>query len=87
MNYAMFTKDGKVLDTSVKRGKPVTVPLDQLFAGWRELMYTMKVGGKRRMEIPPPLAGGRDGVQGWIPPSTTLVVEVELVGLNPTVVP
>lgn len=83
MKYTMYEKDGTILDTSVKKDIPVTVSLDQLFPGWREMMYTMKVGGKRRFEIPPPLAAGREGVKDWIPPNTTLVVDVELLGIEP----
>jgi|ERR1043166_405696 FKBP-type peptidyl-prolyl cis-trans isomerase len=73
--------DGKVFDSSVQRGQPSGFRLDQVIKGWTEGLQLMKVGDKFKFEIPPALAYGEAGRPG-IPPNSTLVFEVELLGIQ-----
>lgn len=73
--------DGKMFDSSVQRGQPISFPLNGVIAGWTEGLQLMKVGDKFRFEIPPNLAYGPAGRPG-IPPNSTLVFEVELLGIQ-----
>jgi len=75
---------GKKFDSSVDRGSPFTFPIGQgrVIKGWDEGVATMKVGGKRTLLIPPDLGYGARGAPGAIPPDSTLLFEVELLGLR-----
>jgi len=71
-------------DSSLDRGQPFEFALGQgaVIRGWDEGVDGMKVGGKRRLTIPPSLGYGSQGAGGVIPPNATLVFEVELLGVR-----
>jgi FKBP-type peptidyl-prolyl cis-trans isomerase FkpA len=73
--------DGKVFDSSIKRGEPVTFPLNGVIACWTEGVQTMKVGGKAQFVCPANLAYGANGSPPTIPAQATLVFDVELLDI------
>jgi FKBP-type peptidyl-prolyl cis-trans isomerase FkpA len=77
-------KKGRKFDSSVDRGQPFRFPLGagRVIKGWDEGVAGMKVGGKRRLLIPPDKAYGQRGAGSVIPPGATLVFDVELLGLE-----
>jgi peptidylprolyl isomerase len=79
VHYRGTLENGKEFDSSYGRG-PFTFPLGggRVIQGWDEGVAGMKVGGKRRLVIPPDLAYGSRGAGGIIPPDATLIFEVEL---------
>ena len=70
--------DGKVFDSSVERGEPVTFPVQGVIKGWVEALQLMPVGSKWKLFIPSDLAYGKQGAGGDIGPDAALVFEVEL---------
>ena len=74
--------DGTVFDSSVERGEPISFPLNGVIPGWTEGVQLMKVGDKFKFEIPPNLAYGANSPSPKIPPNSTLVFEVELLGIQ-----
>ena len=84
VHYTGKLQDGKVFDSSISRGEPITFPLGRgrVIKGWDEGIALMKVGGKAQLVIPPHLAYGESGAGGIIPPNATLVFDVELVSVE-----
>ena len=82
MNYEGRLIDGTVFDASSKHGSdPSTFQADQVIRGWTEALTMMPVGSKWRLFIPSELAYGERAV-GQIPPYSTLIFDVELVGIE-----
>jgi FKBP-type peptidyl-prolyl cis-trans isomerase len=82
VHYHGTLLNGTVFDSSVERGQPISFPLNGVIAGWTEGLQLMKVGDKFRFEIPPNLAYGPNSPSAKIPPNSTLVFEVELLGIQ-----
>ncbi len=96
IHYRGMLLDGHVFDSSYERGEPIVTSLDSLIPGWQQGMPGMRVGGKRRLTVPENLAySGMAAVQAvnpgglgaagkvLIPPESTLVFEIELLGIGP----
>jgi len=82
VHYHGTLLNGTVFDSSVQRGEPISFPLNQVIPGWTEGLQLMKVGDKFKFEIPPNLAYGPRSPSPAIPPNSTLVFEVELLGIQ-----
>lgn len=84
VHYTGWLANGAKFDSSLDRGQPFSfrVGAGQVIKGWDEGVGTMKVGGKRKLIIPPDLAYGPRGAGAVIPPNATLTFEVELLGLR-----
>ena len=82
VHYEGKLLDGTVFDSSIARGQPASFPLNRVIAGWTEGLQLMKVGDKFKFEIPANLAYGANSPSPMIPPNSTLVFEVELLGIE-----
>lgn len=74
--------DGTVFDSSTKRGKPASFPLNGVIKGWQEVLPLMSTGAKWKVVIPPELAYGPRGAGGSIGPNETLIFEIELISID-----
>ena len=84
VHYTGWLTDGTKFDSSRDRGQPFSFPLGggQVIAGWDEGVAGMKVGGRRKLVIPPDLGYGAMGSPPVIPASATRVFDVELIGVE-----
>ena len=84
VHYTGWLEDGSKFDSSVDRDEPFEFVLGegQVIQGWDEGVATLRVGDKVRLTIPPEMAYGEAGYPGAIPPSATLIFEVELLAVG-----
>lgn len=84
VHYTGWLTDGSKFDSSHDRNDPFVFPLAQRYviAGWDEGVQGMRVGGKRKLTIPPELGYGARGAGGVIPPNATLIFEVDLIDVR-----
>ena len=85
VHYTGWLTNGKKFDSSVDAGRPFTFVLGngEVIKGWDEGVAGMKVGGKRRLHIPPDLGYGESGTpDGTIPPNSTLIFDVQLLSIQ-----
>ena len=84
VHYSGFLTDGSKFDSSLDRNDPFSFKLGagMVIRGWDEGFSGMKVGGKRKLTIPPEMGYGSAGAGGVIPPNATLVFDVELLDVK-----
>lgn len=83
VHYTGWLTNGTKFDSSLDRGQPFSFVLGggQVIRGWDEGFDGMKIGGKRKLTIPPEMGYGSQAIAGVIPANSTLVFEVELLGV------
>lgn len=82
VHYTGALSDGTIFDSSVQRGVPLDIPLNQVVKGWSEGVQKVGKGGKIKLYIPPDIGYGDQG-QGDIPPFAVLVFDVEVLEIVP----
>ncbi|MDA3921875.1 MAG: FKBP-type peptidyl-prolyl cis-trans isomerase [Salinisphaera sp.] len=82
VDYTGTLIDGTVFDSSEKRGKPVTFPVNAVIPGWTQALQLMKPGGEYKLFIPPALAYGERGAGSQIGPNETLIFDVKLISVD-----
>lgn len=75
--------NGKVFDSSVDRGEPISFPVGGVIRGWTEALLKMKTGDKWKLFVPSELAYGPQGAGAEIGPNAVLIFDVELLGIEP----
>lgn len=83
VDYVGTLMDGTTFDSSVDRGEPAVIPLDQVIPGWSEGLQLMNVGSKFKLIIPSALAYGEQGVSGTINPNSPVIFEITLIDIEP----
>ncbi len=81
VNYEGKLVDGTVFDSSYERGEPASFALDQVIAGWTEVMQLMRPGDEWLVFVPPALGYGGQG-SGAIPADSLLVFKIELISVK-----
>lgn len=81
-NYKGMLIDGTVFDSSEQNGGPISFPVTGVIKGWTEALQMMKVGSKYTLYIPSDLAYGPAGHGAAIPPNSTLIFDLELLGIE-----
>lgn len=84
IHYTGTLLNGKKFDSSLDRGAPfkTRIGVGNVIDGWEMGIPGMKVGGKRKLTIPPQAAYGKSGIPGVIPPDSTLLFDVELIDIE-----
>jgi FKBP-type peptidyl-prolyl cis-trans isomerase len=85
VHYVGKLTDGTTFDSSRDRGQPFDFALGagQVIPGWDEGVVGMRVGGLRKLTVPPALGYGAQGAGDKIPPNATLIFTIELLAINP----
>jgi FKBP-type peptidyl-prolyl cis-trans isomerase len=85
VHYTASLEDGTVFDSSNDRGVPeeITLGAHAVIEGWEQGMLGMRVGGQRRMVVPPELAWGAEGLPDLVPPHSPVVLVVDLLEARP----
>ena len=82
VDYKASTINGKVFDSSYKRGKPAVFKVSNMIRGFQEALLLMKTGGIWEVYIPSQLAYGSRGVPGVIGPNETLIFKIHLISVK-----
>lgn len=85
-NYSGTLINGKEFDNSYKRGEPLSIPCGGVIRGWTEALQLMHIGDKWKVYIPSELGYGDRGAGADIPGGSTLIFEMELLGIKPAAV-
>jgi FKBP-type peptidyl-prolyl cis-trans isomerase FklB len=83
VDYTGSFINGKVFDSSIQRGKPVTFPVSEVIPGWTEALKLMKQGATYEIVVPPNLAYGARGLGNVIGPNQTLLFKIHLISVKP----
>lgn len=82
VHYTGKLTDGTIFDSSVERGQPATFGVNEVIAGWTEVIQLMSEGDKWMVFLPSELGYGEQGAGGEIPPHSVLIFEIELIKVN-----